>query len=106
MAESCKHGIDRRFCAVCNGLAIAVRRTGLPRAPRTRRSEAADRAALLSALEREPTGGFRASELKTLTGVPKSLVDRLLREVDAVQARIVGGNKRYRWIGKAGRDRD
>jgi hypothetical protein len=50
----------------------------------------------MSALEREPEKPFLPSDLKRETGVPKNLVGKLLRDVDAVETVKRAGKTRYR----------
>lgn len=101
MAEQCKHGMDQRFCSLCNASPATADAKSQVVAPSTRRrrsksSAAADRAILMSALEREPEKPFLPSDLKRETGVPKNLVGKLLRDVDAVETVKRAGKTRYR----------
>ena len=100
MAEKCIHGIDQRFCAVCNASPTTARgRSHVAPSTRRRRlrsSATADRAILMSALEREPERLFLPSDLKRETGVPKSFVGKLLKDEDAVETVKRAGETRYR----------
>src|SRR5688572_23299657 len=96
-AERCKHGIDPRFCALCqNAVTNSSSRVRRPpaRGRRARSSESADRALVIGALQARPGEWFAPAEIKGLTTVSKAVVWKLVEDVEGIERHPIEG-KRY-----------
>jgi len=93
---TCRHGLDLRFCALCNRVPLLPAVTRQPR--RREHDDDTDRAILIADLQQHPGEWTRPNTLKNRTGVPKN-VNRLLDGVPGVEQRWVPRVRDYelRW---------
>jgi hypothetical protein len=100
--ERCKHGLDGRFCSLCNTQdrqPSADRLRSNSPVRRSRQSESADYAFLIAFLQAQSDEWFSPGDLPTRTGVPKANVWKLLKGVEGIERRKTPTKKGYqvRW---------
>ena len=100
-AGRCKHGIDDRFCFLCNngGTDNSSRVRHPPERGRgTRSSGSADRALVIAALQARPGEWFAPADIKRLTTVSKTIAWKLVEDVEGIERHPIEGKPyKLRW---------
>lgn len=95
MAESCKHGIDARFCSLCNS-AAANQQSSHP--PKRRRAAVHDNRHTSTILLNEIVGYLNAAQLRATYGAVAELVGGIAQSVGDRLGGVAGRRPEASWV--------